>query len=411
MLRSSNSLRLAAIALLGTLGVYLAIAVGFSARLSATSPSILTTGPLANSWALGGQAFGLVQAGNPADFKLADHLARTALEKDPTVIPAITTLALLDDMHGRKDAAQKLFQTSLRLSRRDLTTHLWFIEYFTSRGDARETMKHYDAALRTSAAAHPVLTPILLNAAFDPSLASPIVDRLVEKPSWGPRFISQLASSPGDTRSLVYLFRVLQQRGYSLDASDRATVLDRAVKEGLFREAFKLSGRSDSPTGLINSKFEAPANFLPFDWKLSASPENGAELVAAGSGPQERARTLRLYSDTGTGGEVASQLMLLKPGMYALKITAKSQTPEGDGPYASISCAGPEGTELSHLELTSNGGRDGISQASFAVADSAKCPAQWLRIFVRPSKSVNAPPVLVRSIFVAPVSSATTMLR
>lgn len=408
---SFNPIRIVAIALAGVLGIYMAIAVGLSARFSESSPSGLTIGPFANSWMLGKQAFGLVQAGNPANFKLADQLARTALRKDPTVIPAMTTLALLDDIHGHKDAAQKLFQTSLRLSRRDLTTHLWFIEYFTSRSDARETMRHYDAALRTSAAAHPVLMPILLNAAFDPSLAPPIVDRLVGKPSWGPRFLSQLASSPGDTRSLVYLFRLLQQRGYSLEASDRSTVLDRAVKDGLLREAFNLSGRPDSPAGLINSKFEADVHFLPFDWKLSASSENGAELVAIGSGGKGQARALRLYSDTGTGGEVASQLMLLKPGAYTLKITADSRVPEGQGPYASISCTGSEGTELLHLELTNNAQHDGGAQASFAVADLAKCPAQWLRFFVRPSKSVDTPPTLVRSVFVISTSAAVTIVR
>ena len=134
-------------------------------------------------------------------------------------------------------------------------------------------------------------------------------------------------------------------------------------------------------------------------------------MVGSASATKAGARTLRLYSDTGTGGEVASQLMLLGPGTYELKITADSRVPAGQGPYASISCAGPEGTELLHLELTNNAGHDGITKASFAVADPAKCPAQWLRIFVRPSKSVDTPSTLIRSVLITPASTTVTPLR
>jgi len=401
--------RMLVIGLFGVLSLYLAVAFGHSQRLSAERSALFAIGPTVDPWALGSRSFEIVQSQNKADFELARRLAHASLKIDPTVIPAIDTLAILDDLSGKHDRAKRLFNLSLNLSRRDLTTHLWFIEYFSSRGDANHTVRHYDAALRTSAAARAILFPILINAAFDPVLARPITDALVARPSWASEFVPRYVSSRGDTQALLSLLKSLKERGYPLDLADQNTALDRAINEGLFNEAFSLSGRKPSPAGLINAAFETDSHFQPFDWKLTSSSDFGSEVVVEALSSGKRARVLRLYSDTGTGGEVARQLMLLKPGTYTLQIKADSPISQDAAAFAIISCANAGGAELRRLELRGSGASNDLSQASFAIADLAKCPAQWLRLYVRPSKSVNTPSALVRSIFVIPVSSAATM--
>jgi hypothetical protein len=393
-------IRVVVTTILGAIGLYAATIVGFSSGYSPRAKTLVTFVPLANPWAVGNEAYELVQTGDPDDIRKGRALARSALRQDATVVPAITALALSSDIRGAGASADGLFKASHALSRRDLTTHLWFIEKYVAANDVRAAMRHYDAALRTSAAAHQILLPVVIEAAFEPSLAPPIVERLLKRPAWAPRFLSRLVSTKGNTNNLVALFEALQDGGYVLDPADRNTLIDRSVNEALFEQAFRLSGRPGRNNGVFNDRFNIDPRFHPFDWKLVSTAEYGAEIskFRGASGKQPPRRVLRVYSNTGSGGEVASQLLLLTPGLYSLKVSAVVPTPKGQGPYLITSCGSGGGIELARLELTKSGDALGDSEAIFSVPASDSCRAQWLRLSVRPSKTTDALPVLIMSV-------------
>ena len=120
----------------------------FDARAKAKSAERLSASPRAT----------------PAQLREARRLATEALDRDPTIASAWRTLGLVSTLRNRPGAAAGFFHTSERISRRDVPTQLWLIEEAVARNNIPAVLHHYDVALRTSRASHPLLLLILIAA-------------------------------------------------------------------------------------------------------------------------------------------------------------------------------------------------------------------------------------------------------
>lgn len=312
----------------------------------------------------------------------AQTFAIGALMREPVNAAAARTLGLVASARGRDVQAKAAMGYANMLSRRDLLTHLWFIETSVAKADIQGALVHYNQALTTSNRAGDILLPILAAAASDQSIAVPLARRLAQRPRWGRLFMRQFipVASSADA-----LYRLAGSVGLadrpSLDSGLLQDAERRLVTIGGYRQAGQLYARAHASADpsrqtLRNGDFEAPGGGAPFDWNLRDEPDLAA-MRMPGAQPQHGS-ALFITANNGRGGDVASQMMLLAPGRYLL--TALIGGIEGDPlsyPQVIVRCERTN-AEFLHTRLPKAPDAGLRWQAEFDVP--AACPAQWLVI-------------------------------
>lgn len=109
---------------------------------------------------------------------LARRQAKAALDRDATLVPAVRTLGQLDE----GVSGDHLLELALRLSRRDLPTHMALLQRAATKGDLNAAIVHYGQALRTNQTSWPTLLPPLAKAAGDPEVLPPLTRMLAQRP-------------------------------------------------------------------------------------------------------------------------------------------------------------------------------------------------------------------------------------
>lgn len=298
-------------------------------------------------------------------------LAREALRRDPTVVPAIQTLGLAAQAGGDAARADRLLAHAQRLSRRELQTHLWAIERYVARGDTPAVLREYDLALRASSSAADLLFPVLGGAVEDPAIAAGLVARLRGAPLWREAFLSYMARDarvPPAT-AVGFLARA-RAAGVRTPPLDLTVLVQRTVADdpATAWRAYLLRRPGADPRLVRDASFRAISeDASPFDWTVSQ--DGGIEARSVPDG-------LEVNAGSGTAGTAAEQLQRLPPGTYRLRI-ATGPIAEGGSLAAALSCA--DGTVLTKLDLP-NGAPRHSEGPRFTVP--ARCGVQTLRLSV-----------------------------
>lgn len=182
-----------------------------------------------------------------------ETFAHQALERDPTHAIAVRALGFAADSRGQTERAAKLLRFASRLSKRDLLTQLWLIEYNVKRGDVPAVLQHFDPAISTSPEAMPTLFPILINALSDAQLVRPIAKMLDRQPWWLPSFLNQTALQAPSTSNAAALFLVLAKSGHPIRRDIVTTLAQRLRAQGHNADADRLTREASmpGPPGLI----------------------------------------------------------------------------------------------------------------------------------------------------------------
>ena len=130
-----------------------------------------------------------------ADSEVAD-LARNALRRDAMAVEALNVLGLQAQARADQEQADRLFNHSHALSRRELEPQLAKIQNAVSRGDIVEALKYYDIALRTSNKAQGMLFPVLGSAIAEPKVRSALIALLSRGTPWTEPFVESVPKSP-----------------------------------------------------------------------------------------------------------------------------------------------------------------------------------------------------------------------
>lgn len=308
-------------------------------------------------------------------------LSQEALARDPTVIPAWRTLAILSGIGGQADRASALFHIVGRMARRDLPSQLWLIEERVAHNDIAGALHHYDVALRTSPRAYDLLLPILVSATAEDAIVQPLARILRADPQWRPYFLAKLSENPPAAANAVRLVELLGAGRPMSDGYIMARLIPRFADRGELAAAWRLYRRMGGATGsadalIRNGGFERPNPLPPFDWVLADDTGISAEQRVI-SGVADSA-VLEVRAASGEGGRPARQMLLLPPGGYRLSWRAGAV---GDVPPAvlrwTLSCAGEGGSGLLDLAIAPLDGRARSQGARFQVPGSG-CRAQWL---------------------------------
>jgi hypothetical protein len=272
----------------------------------------------------------LAIAGSPSPASLAqarDQAAR-ALTKDPMSSQAAAAIGAFEQLHGAQDKAARAMLYAERLSRRDLSAQLWWIEFWALRGSVDRTLRHYDLAMRTARDAPAVLFPVLQRAVSNPIVARRLVPLLANRPAWSEQFLQQLAQSGSDEDAIYRLFLLLPDTTSDVPTSAVNVALNRLARNGRMQEAYRLFASyhpSDAGQPVRNARFTPIAReATPFDWRM-VEDGGSAELTPEG--------LLVEGSDDGRGS--AQQIVALSPGPHAVIIES---APETAGPRLTVEC-------------------------------------------------------------------------
>lgn len=304
-------------------------------------------------------------------------LVDTALSRDLTLTAAIEFRALDAELTGDAQRAVRLFALSDEISRRSLPTRLWLLQQSVDSGDVKGALDQFDIALRTSSTAPDLLFPVLTQAASDPALAAPIAQVLDRPTEWRVMFLNFAArEAPSDLAQVVLR---MQDRAMLRDSGLVGTLVGRLVAEGDFasartvHDAFHPVSAQD---GLVREpRFAASSAIFPFGWGLVDKAKAGAFRSLHGG----RA-ALAYHALPGGDGQVATQMLLLPPGSYALS----TRTAQGAGDplapaYWTITCAHEGGPQVALLDQPVAGGAS--ASGDFVVPPG--CSAQWLALNLR----------------------------
>lgn len=334
---------------------------------------------------------GKLLAANPTDratIATARTLAAGALRASPISAEAARSLGLAAVSSGDTRLANAAFDYAFRLSRRDVPTHLWFIERSVERGDIAAALRHYDQAMRTSLSSRALLTPILVAAAQDDAVVDQLLPLLARRPNWWGAFVHMMIGTSPDAAVLHRFATSLNLRSDDRDHPDfLPRTIDRLVNAGLYDRAFELYARdSGTPATqlLRNGGFENPNPRPPLDWRYAEEPDLEGLVQAR---PDGRGTALFLSAQAGRGGTVAQQLLRLAPGDYRLSLLAGAIADGSatDRPRITLRCANGQAPPIAEVILPparENGRR---IAARFAVRRG--CIAQRLTVDVRGSLS------------------------
>ena len=308
------------------------------------------------------------------------QLARAALLNDPTNVAALRILGF-----SAPPAEQRaIFELSNRLSRRDLATQLWLIDYHVGREDAPSALAHYDAALRTSTVAPQLLFPVLAQASGDVTLAPQIGDVLASNPPWANAFLTDLLFSSPSADTLLTIFKTVSRGGFKLQKSHTDGLTARMLRDyrfDLLREAFFVARGADKAVGgaVTNGGFEAEPALLPFDWMFA--PDGAIFAGRSKADSDAGGARMAVQTSDGAGGAAARQLLMLPAGRYSLSSTSGSVPPARLS--WRVTCATKTGAQLHDMALPTSTNAGKVSKSEFSVP-SANCAAQWLSMQVTP---------------------------
>ncbi len=329
----------------------------------------------------------LVASGTSVAAPQVQALARRALARDATLPGAIELRALA--AHPREQA--HLFALSDAISRRSLGTHLWLIQRAVDRGDVASALNEFDLALRTSSAAPATLFPILAGASSDPALVHPIA-RLLDRPTeWRMMFLHYAATHADAASGAAAIMLSMRDRAaIAAEGVDRMLVgtLVAGRDYALARRVAEHFGHVVKDELIADPDFADPTRIFPFGWHLSDKGEAGAARGAIGGRDVLAWRTM-----PGGAGTVASQLLMLPAGHYALA-TRTARSAASTTPIWTITCADPARGQIALLLQPADAGAS--ARTVFTVPP--ECGAQWIALMLRPSDASRSQSGAVGSI-------------
>jgi hypothetical protein len=369
-------IRIVTFGMLGIAGAWFAFALAVSGVARVKAPAAALAVMPGDSAALASQAdqlfFGNLQ-NPPPEVK---RLALKALESQSINPKALRILGYIEDAGGDSSKAEAYIRMAAKLSRREPGAQLWLIEASARKGDIRQTLVHYDIALRTKPDTQTVLFPRLVSAIEDPEIRTLLKPYIRSDSGWGPSFLSFAVNNSKDLPVLTSL--ILETGGLSDPDAARAqevALIGRLVSERYFAQArqifMQMPGAKASR--LSSAAFDVSdrdARFGAIGWQLIDDPDAGGGF--AGDGKRV---ALSVFANSATTRPVATKLLYLQPTNYILNVNV-SNIDRGTGGFLrwELRCADEGGgTVLWSIDSITS-----TLKARFTIP--ANCPVQYLSL-------------------------------
>lgn len=339
---------------------------------------------------------------SPVDLADGRRLAIDAIGRDATIAESYSALGLIADLQGDIDTARKAFIFANRITKRNLATHLWFIQDAVERDDSVGALEHFDLALRSSDLAAPILFPVLVRATEEPRLIKPFVVILKRQPDWAPWFMGSLVNTGTATTNILKMLEILRTSTVIAPPSLYRDYAKRLVAQqdyGAAFAAYALGRSSVANAKLIrNGDFRYPdEDGEPFGWTLT----NEAGIIAEIAQTENVAtgQALQVTTNANANGIAARQLLVLPAGHYRMTGAWSGQLSQAISLSWRLTCAG-QTREMTRAPFRA----EGTIFAEFVVSKH-DCPAQWLELNVAQKYDEDVRTYIIRSISIVKMRS------
>jgi hypothetical protein len=330
----------------------------------------------------------------------AQTLAEGALQRELINGRAAAALASIAALRGDERVAERLFRFSETITRRDLFTQLWLLEAEVGRGDVERALVHYDRAMSVSISSWRLLLPTLANASAERRIAQAVAARLARRPNWWRAFADQfISTNPSPATAFPVVLSALRlnpddetDRHFLVRATSRLTEI-RAYDQAWSLYAAATKQPASTRAMLRNGDFNVSTAVPPFDWQLLDSGGLAAIIQPREDGSPGNA--LYLSAQAGQSGEVARQLLLLRPGVYVLSGLAGGSGADSESPSLRIACAADK-TAITQSPLPTDTAQGRSFSLTFSIPSN--CPAQWLLISTNAPLDTTAAPAWIDSL-------------
>lgn len=314
-------------------------------------------------------------------------LAEAALRRDPTVASAARTLGVIEDLEGQRAEAKRALTYSASISHRDVPTQIWLIEEAIGRNDAGGALNHFDIALRSSYRSSSLLMPVLVAATEDARLLPDIAQLLSRRPWWSNGYQVSLVQTGKSLQNIAALFSDLHRRHVPITDEVSNALIVRLVEAGEYLlgwQAYAHANPGARANAIQNGNFENEDKPVPFEWHMTNEIDRAGERSPAPNG----GIALSFYASRNAGGDIARQLLVLRPGAYRVSGISWNVQDGASRPFWSVACAG-DSANIASVSLPPSTERGRGFSADFVVPSSKGCEAQWLTLRVKPSDEIG----------------------
>jgi hypothetical protein len=339
------------------------------AGLAQLHPEIATriwSGHPAVEISLGLEQIGLASRARKAVSRSTFAMVDAAASKSPLSPQPFLVHGVQAQLAGREADAQRNFTAAQWRDPRSLPAAYFLAGYYLSNGRPLEGLRQTTVVARLSPGGIYSMAPFLAQYAQDPKhwpqmralfKSVPVIEELV---------LAALANDPRNTAALLALADSAHR---SSSSGWLPTLLSGLVKNGDYGRARAIWGSVGNPkaaaSGLLyDPNFSEPKAPPPFNWALPSSPVGLAE--------RQPGNRLNLIFYGQQDGVLASQLLLLAPGSYLLRMKPGADSVHAELLGWSLRCDKPSSPiSTATLESAARGWR-------FTVP--ANGPAQWLEL-------------------------------
>lgn len=269
------------------------------------------------------------EAFNEGDLKGARRYAIKALKITPSVGTAYRILGQVAEFSGNQTRADQLYARAWGLTHRDAPLASILMEKALKQGRYDEAFQQAEIVMRRAPPMQEVIVNRIAGLASDPKAVPTLARRLAQDPDWRPAFFRELGRR-GSYAEARALYDYLDGTSAPPVDEELSPVLNRMIWSGQADEARAAWIRTlpakwrPGPNEIYNPAFRNPAGHQMFDWQLSNGPNGRARLPEAGEGAGLYVQLQGLQGD-----ELASQLLVLAPGRYAL--SSRAHLADGEG--------------------------------------------------------------------------------
>jgi hypothetical protein len=299
-----------------------------------------------------------------------DAVRQAPLADEPFLLAAVDALAKGDNARG-----DRLLEEARRRNPRLRLARLLLLDRYLREGRIPQAVGEMKALDNLVEGAANALTVALAQMVQDPKTAPQMLPMLRRQPMLHEAVLESLVDSGADESVVLNVAGPAARSGGS--EPWKSALLSRLIGKGAFGQAWDLwkdfTGYRESADGkgVYDAAFTGLPGPPPFNWDLTAS--------GAGVAEHSRNHGLQVEYYGRDNGNLASQLLMLRPGRYRLSFTASGDAAgEGSRLIWTVTC-NPGDASLLQVPLT------GVTSASkrfagiFTVPESG-CPAQWLRL-------------------------------
>jgi hypothetical protein len=297
-----------------------------------------------------------------------DALGRYPIAEEPFMLAAVQALAKGQDARG-----EALLREAKRRNPRSRIARLLLLDRDLRAQRVAEAGDEIAALNRLVPAAGTAVVGELARLVRDPKTGPPLIKVLRRDPDMRDAVLQQLASTGADPELVL---RISAESGRSpASAPWQGLLLANLVERGQSGRAYQLwqsfGGRGGGDAkGLYDGGFAGLPGPEPFNWWFSTS----------GAGVAERRQgALEVVYYGRASIELASQLLVLKPGRYRLQFQAEGDASgEGSRLAWTVGCV-PGNRPIAEIRLAGIESAPRTIAGDFTVPASG-CAAQWLRL-------------------------------